>query len=97
MLQNDNVAAALVGASRPEQVTENVKAAGVTIPAELMKPIDEVLGDVPVTDPGDDGEVGPGGPRLLTRRTAPSAGGNCARNRVPRCRTRRADGSAQWS
>ena len=46
VLQNDNVAAALVGASRPEQVTENVKAAGVTIPRELMARIDDVLGDV---------------------------------------------------
>src|SRR6478609_710525 len=31
VLQNPNVAAALVGASRPEQVGENVKAAGVTL------------------------------------------------------------------
>ncbi|QAY71328.1 aldo/keto reductase family protein [Xylanimonas protaetiae] len=46
VLQNDNVAAALVGASRPEQVRENVKASGVTIPAELMAKIDEALGDV---------------------------------------------------
>ena len=46
VLQNDNVAAALVGASRPEQVTENVKAAGVKIPAELMTRIDDALGDV---------------------------------------------------
>ena len=46
VLQNDNVAAALVGASRPEQVTENVKAAGVRIPEELMTKIDEALGDV---------------------------------------------------
>ena len=52
VLQNDNVAAALVGASRPEQVTENVKAAGVRIPAELMTRIDEILGELPVTDPG---------------------------------------------
>ncbi len=51
VLQNDNVAAALVGASRPEQVTENVKAAGVSIPAELMTRIDDVLGDVVETDP----------------------------------------------
>jgi aryl-alcohol dehydrogenase-like predicted oxidoreductase len=51
VLQNDNVAAALVGASRPEQVSENVKAAGVKIPEELMKRIDEVLGDVVVRDP----------------------------------------------
>jgi aryl-alcohol dehydrogenase-like predicted oxidoreductase len=45
VLQNKNVAAALVGASRPEQVSENVKAAGVEIPAELMTRIDEALGD----------------------------------------------------
>src|SRR6478735_5212969 len=51
VLQNDNVASALVGASRPEQVTENVKAAGVTIPAELRSRIDEALGDVVVRDP----------------------------------------------
>ncbi len=46
VLQNDNVSAALVGASRPEQVRENVEAAGVKIPAETLKQIDEVLGDV---------------------------------------------------
>ena len=51
VLQNDNVAAALVGASRPEQVKENVKAAGVKIPDELMKQIDDALGDVVVRDP----------------------------------------------
>ncbi len=52
VLQNDNVATALVGASRPEQVHENVKAAGVTIPAEAMERIDAALGDVVQTDPG---------------------------------------------
>jgi aryl-alcohol dehydrogenase-like predicted oxidoreductase len=52
VLQNDNVAAALVGASRPEQVSENVTAAGAQIPAELMSRIDEVLGDVVERDPG---------------------------------------------
>jgi aryl-alcohol dehydrogenase-like predicted oxidoreductase len=51
VLQNDNVSAALVGASRPEQVAENVKAAGVRIPAEVMKRIDESLGDVVTRDP----------------------------------------------
>ncbi|ORV53616.1 aldo/keto reductase [Mycolicibacter engbaekii] len=50
VLQNDNVAAALVGASRPEQVSENVKAAGVRIPEELLARIDEVLGDVVTSD-----------------------------------------------
>ncbi|OBJ32018.1 MULTISPECIES: aldo/keto reductase family protein [Mycolicibacter] len=50
VLQNDNVAAALVGASRPEQVTENVKAAGVRIPEELLARIDQVLGDAVTSD-----------------------------------------------
>ena len=59
VLQNDNVAAALIGASRPEQVTENVKAAGVTIPAEAMARIDEVLGDVVERDPGKTAETSP--------------------------------------
>ncbi len=52
VLQNDNVAAALVGASRPEQVSENVKAAGVKIPDDLMKQIDDALGEVVERDPG---------------------------------------------
>ena len=51
VLQNPNVAAALIGASRPEQVAENVKASGVVIPAELMARIDDALGDVVVRDP----------------------------------------------
>lgn len=51
VLQNENVAAAIVGASRPEQITENAKAAGVKIPSELMKKIDEVLAGLIVTDP----------------------------------------------
>jgi aryl-alcohol dehydrogenase-like predicted oxidoreductase len=51
VLRNDNVAAALVGASRPEQVTENVKAAGVKIPDDAMKAIDDALGDVVTRDP----------------------------------------------
>ncbi|HEX8497167.1 MAG TPA: aldo/keto reductase family protein [Actinomycetales bacterium] len=51
VLQNDNVSAAIVGASRPEQVSENVKAAGVSIPAEMMTRIDDALGDVVVRDP----------------------------------------------
>ena len=52
VLQNDNVAAAIVGASRPEQVRDNVGASGVRIPPELMTRIDEVLGDAVERDPG---------------------------------------------
>ncbi|GAA1358347.1 aldo/keto reductase family protein [Arthrobacter rhombi] len=51
VLQNPNVATALVGASRPEQVAENVKASGVEIPDELMASIDQALGDSVVRDP----------------------------------------------
>ncbi len=59
VLQNDNVAAALVGASRPEQVSENVKAAGVKIPEELMKRIDDALGDIVERDPAKTAEGAP--------------------------------------
>lgn len=51
VLQNPNLAAAIIGASRPEQVAENVAASGVEIPAELMARIDQVLGDVVQRDP----------------------------------------------
>jgi aryl-alcohol dehydrogenase-like predicted oxidoreductase len=51
VLQNPNVSAAIIGASRPEQVTENVKAAGVKLDADLLTRIDEVLGDAVETDP----------------------------------------------
>jgi aryl-alcohol dehydrogenase-like predicted oxidoreductase len=51
VLQNDNVATALVGASRPEQVHDNVKAAGVRIPADAMSRIDAALGSIVESDP----------------------------------------------
>ncbi len=51
VLQNDNVASAIIGASRPEQVHENVKASGVTLDPEILARIDAVLDDVVVTDP----------------------------------------------
>jgi aryl-alcohol dehydrogenase-like predicted oxidoreductase len=51
VLQNDNVATAIIGASRPEQVHDNVAAAGVTLPAELLAKIDEVLDPVIERDP----------------------------------------------
>ncbi|WP_168582745.1 aldo/keto reductase family protein [Gephyromycinifex aptenodytis] len=51
VLQNDNVAAALVGASRPEQIEDNVKASGVKLDPAIMTRIDEALGDVVQRDP----------------------------------------------
>jgi aryl-alcohol dehydrogenase-like predicted oxidoreductase len=53
VLQNPNVASAIIGASRPEQVTDNVKAAGVTLDAGVMKAIDVALGDGVIRDPGE--------------------------------------------
>jgi aryl-alcohol dehydrogenase-like predicted oxidoreductase len=51
VLQEENVAAAIIGASRPEQVQDNVKAAGVRLDDDVLKRIDDVLGDVVVRDP----------------------------------------------
>jgi aryl-alcohol dehydrogenase-like predicted oxidoreductase len=51
VLQNSNVSAAIVGASRPEQVKDNVKASGVRLEADLMKAIDAVLDPVVERDP----------------------------------------------
>ncbi|MFE3146990.1 aldo/keto reductase family protein [Streptomyces sp. NPDC059218] len=51
VLQNANVSAAIIGASRPEQVTENVAAAGVTLDAELLKGIDDILDPVVERNP----------------------------------------------
>ncbi|HKE50881.1 MAG TPA: aldo/keto reductase family protein [Actinomycetes bacterium] len=51
VLQNPNVSAAIIGASRPEQVTENVKAAGVRLEPDLMQAIDDLLDPLIVRDP----------------------------------------------
>ena len=50
VLQNPNVASAIIGASRPEQVRSNVKAAGIVLPPEVMTKIDAVLGSLPETE-----------------------------------------------
>jgi aryl-alcohol dehydrogenase-like predicted oxidoreductase len=50
-LANDNVAGAIVGASKPEQIESNAAAAGVTLDSSVLTAIDEALGDLPETDP----------------------------------------------
>jgi aryl-alcohol dehydrogenase-like predicted oxidoreductase len=45
VLQNPNVSAAIIGATRPEQVRENVKASGVRLDPQVLRRIDDVLGD----------------------------------------------------
>ena len=56
VLQNPNVSAAIIGASRPEQVVENVKASGVRLEPAVLARIDEVLGDVVERNPARTGE-----------------------------------------
>jgi len=51
VLQNPNVSSAIVGATRPEQVHDNVKASGVKLEESLLKQIDEVLGGLVERDP----------------------------------------------
>ncbi len=52
VLQNHSVSAAIIGATRPEQVADNVKASGVVLDEDTMRAIDEALGDVVFRDPG---------------------------------------------
>lgn len=52
VLQNPNVSAAIVGASRPDQVTDNAKASGVTLDEATMRAIDEAVAPVVERDPG---------------------------------------------
>ena len=51
VLQNRNVSAAIVGATRPEQLRDNVKASGVRLEDGLLRRIDEALGPVIERDP----------------------------------------------
>ena len=51
VLRNPNVSAAIVGASRPEQLVDNVGAVGVTLDDDLVAAVDTVLDPVVVRDP----------------------------------------------
>ncbi|BDZ49924.1 aldo/keto reductase [Frondihabitans sucicola] len=51
VLQNKNVASAIIGASRPAQVYDNVKAAGVTLPADALGRVDAAIGHLAERDP----------------------------------------------
>lgn len=51
VLQNPNVSSAIIGASKPSQIKENVKASGIKLTAETMKDIDKALGTLPEKDP----------------------------------------------
>lgn len=51
VLQNPNVSSAIVGASKPAQLVENVRASGVKLDGEIMKAIDRALGNIPEKNP----------------------------------------------
>jgi aryl-alcohol dehydrogenase-like predicted oxidoreductase len=51
VLRQPNISAAIIGASRPEQVTDNALASGVVLGDDVLAAIDEALGDVVVRDP----------------------------------------------
>ena len=51
VLRRPEVASAIVGASRPEQVRANAKASGIELGAETLAAVDEALGDAPVREP----------------------------------------------
>ena len=51
VLREENVASAIIGASRPEQVHANAEASGVELSPDVLDAIDEALGDVVVRGP----------------------------------------------
>jgi aryl-alcohol dehydrogenase-like predicted oxidoreductase len=51
VLRREEVAAAIVGASRPEQVHANAKASEIELSADVLAAVDEALGDAPVKEP----------------------------------------------
>jgi aryl-alcohol dehydrogenase-like predicted oxidoreductase len=51
VLRRSEVASAIIGASRPEQVHANAKASGIELSADTLAAVDEALGDVPITEP----------------------------------------------
>lgn len=51
VLQNPNVSSAIIGATKPSQIKENVKASGIKLDSDTMKAIDKAIGDLVERDP----------------------------------------------
>jgi aryl-alcohol dehydrogenase-like predicted oxidoreductase len=51
VLRRDEVASAIIGASRPEQVHANAKASGLQLTPDTLAAVEEALGDTPVKQP----------------------------------------------
>ena len=52
VLQNENVSSAIIGASRPEQITENVKALEIELDPDFVEAIEKALAPTTLFDPG---------------------------------------------
>ena len=70
VLRRPEVASAIVGASRPEQVHANAKASGVELTPGTLAAIDEALGDAPVKEP----TLAPAAQSGVTHRSASARG-----------------------
>jgi aryl-alcohol dehydrogenase-like predicted oxidoreductase len=51
VLRRPEVASAIVGASRPEQVQSNAKASGIQLTPDTLVAVEQALGDTPVKQP----------------------------------------------
>jgi aryl-alcohol dehydrogenase-like predicted oxidoreductase len=51
ILSNPNVASAIMGATKPKQVTENAKGSGIKLEAAVIKEINAALKPIVKTDP----------------------------------------------
>ncbi len=59
VLANPNVSSAIIGATRPEQVADNARAAGVRLDPAVKARIDELLAPVAITDPAETAKFSP--------------------------------------
>jgi len=50
-LANENVSSVIMGATKPKQVKDNAKASGIKLSEQVLKAIDEALGNVATRDP----------------------------------------------
>ena len=51
VLQNPNVSSAIIGATKPSQIKENVKASGIKLDTSVMQEIDKAIGSIAERDP----------------------------------------------
>lgn len=47
-LRSSGVISAIIGATKPEQIAENVKASGVTLSDEVLNQVEEIMQNYPV-------------------------------------------------